>query len=226
MSRAPLPDPDADVADYLRQWLTHQDIAHRDNLEPAIKLAGAQLELYRPGIAIPGRHGLTAGLVAHVNGGIGSIPLVFATASKVVTSTILKQPPGFDWHAWIDYGAGRAREAIAMQAQDGTASPKNMMSALEQMINSSGGLPGGKLADTSDEFGLSLIRLALGALPDKDRWDILDMVARFVANDLCVALVGLFGKGSEQGFCCCWPIPVPLGRYIEAVIREHDDREL
>ena len=78
MSRALLPDPDADVADYLRQWLTHRDIAYRDNLEPTIEPAAKQLELYRPGIMVPGRRGLFGGLVAHVNGGVGSIPLVFA----------------------------------------------------------------------------------------------------------------------------------------------------
>jgi hypothetical protein len=38
-------------------------------------------------------------------------------------------------------------------------------------------------------------------------------------------MVGLFGSGSERGICACWPIPVPLGRYLESVIRERDVRE-
>jgi hypothetical protein len=97
------------MGDYLRQYLAHREVAHRENLEPAFELAARQLELYRPAITMGGRQGMTAGLVAHVNGGLGSLPLVFATGNKVLAITLTKGPPGFDRVAFIDHHAERAR---------------------------------------------------------------------------------------------------------------------
>jgi hypothetical protein len=220
------PDPGADMADYLRQFLEHREVAHRAMLEPAVELAGQQLELFRPAIAMPGRHGnLTAGLVAHVNGGSGAIPIVLANGSKVFTTTLSKGPPGFDRMGFIDHHAKRVREKMGALAPDSEASAGDMMRTLEAFVDNDGGPPGGKVADASYETTCAIIGLAFGAIPDADRRDVLRLVESSIANDYCIAMVGLFGRGTERGICTTWPILVPLGRYLETVIREHDDRE-
>jgi hypothetical protein len=100
-----------------------------------------------------------------------------------------------------------------------------MIEPLEQVVDGAGGPPGGEIANASEESACTIIGLAMGALPIENRHDILNTVARFAADNQCIAMVGLFGPGSERGICACWPILVPLGRYLETVIREHDVRK-
>jgi hypothetical protein len=81
-----------DAADVIRRLLRLYGVGFRKRLDPAVRLAGRQLELLKPAIAAVGAEGTFVGSVAAAPR--GTILIVLADAVKVFTIQLLPAPGG------------------------------------------------------------------------------------------------------------------------------------
>jgi hypothetical protein len=204
-------DFNADATDRLAALMEVQNVSTRDRLKQSTASAAAQLEWFKPEAMGDGkRGGLYAGPVIMAKPGTAIIVLahhkrVFAISLLPAVGTIGDA---------VEAAVGYVEIAMGSEAVE----PRQTLLSVEEMIRQHGHLPGKRGPELTDEHNMRLVGILFAAIPATGRAGIVRMLDKAIAEGVCPAMIGLIGKGSEQGFCGVWPLLLPLAPYADAVL--------
>jgi len=200
-------DYEADANERIMAALREGGCAFADKLEPAARLAGAQLETLKPVAAgATGNGRIYAGPVAYARR--GSIVVVLATQNKVLTCHLFDEPGRT---AAIERYMNRAEELPAESRQEST------LSWMRGLVEEAGGAPGGETNLSDPNELAALIGCLFAGKEARERFYELDAIA--AEGKVCPVAVGLIGppsSGKPGAFCVAWPVTFALAPYIAA----------
>ena len=204
-------DFDTGMDDRLRQALA--ELPHRRQLDPAVKLAGAQLELLKPAVLSPQSDGrMYIGPAAHVPR--GCVVIVLADRKRVATLYLMACEERI---AIIEDAVTQVRERVG----DTPVDLNGAMIAANAFLQRYGGKPGGTTPAAPVASTAGMVGILFAVFSDEQRRMVLASIERVAAENVCPVLVGLFGKGSSDhpdSHSGAWPILLPLAPYMSQVV--------
>jgi hypothetical protein len=205
-----------DARIWLSASLADQQIPYRDRLTGAIEMAGAQLELAKPGLLYIGERGVVADTVAYIRR--GSVLIVLADSERVLTISMAAPPRGRTRQDVFD--------AVVQQAKNqrpGPWHPAVAVALLPHLLETYGGPPSDRNSERIDPSTLTqIIGWLLAPIADGQRRDLARRLTLAAQEHVCPAMVGLVGPGTDEGYCGAWPLLVLLGRYAEVAMEAVD----
>jgi hypothetical protein len=210
-------DSDADSGDRLIAMMTLRGMTYRDRLIGAARKAGEQLELWKPVALIPNpKTFLHASAIVPADS--GTVLIVLANAKRTLTIRLLQPPPDTSRREMINGLADMARRHYT---QDGeTFDEGSIVPVMDAAVDEWGGAAGTKTGGMPDNASMNLFGLLFAAISPDKRGSLLDLLEDIIDRGLCPAMVGLVGKGPEQGPCGIWPLVLPLAPYLDVVEKE------
>jgi hypothetical protein len=178
------------------------------HLDPALKLAAAQLEFLKPAVCAPTAAGVWMGPVASVNR--GTLLVVVADSKKVVT-----------YHAIPPASMTTMVEGLVstLEAQLTGADAGSKVAALRTVVRKFGGKPAEKSPPIDTELCGVQLAVVFSLMPQEQRLEFADWADRCRDADVCPALVVLIGPGSSgrRGKHSLAIATLPLAQYASVI---------
>jgi hypothetical protein len=206
---------DDDAGDRLKLLLAARQLSFAPRLTRAAELAGQQLELLKPSVAMIGDRGeFIAGPVAAVRR--GTILIVLANARRVFTIHITRPAEG----TLADIFDDLVDRILAEFAPD-PWTPSNTVVAIKTTVEVHGAAPGREnpKGPVSPIITAQIVGTLFAATNQTERHDLAAQLEACVDNDVCPAMIGVIGRGTKPGSTCgVWPLLLPLSRYLETAV--------
>jgi hypothetical protein len=179
-----------DARVWLSAILADYNIPFGDQLAGAIEMAGAQLELARPGLLYVGQTGVVADTVANIRR--GSVLIVLADADRVLTISMAPPPRGRTRQDIFD-----AAVRLAKSQRPGPWHPADAIAMLPHLLETYGGPPTEWCSRRIDPLRLTqIIGWLLAPIADDERRGLARRLTLAAQEHVCPAVVG-------------WSVPVP-----------------
>ena len=193
-------NPRVDFNDDTGQRLMWQlrDVPFRKQLEPAVRLAGRQLEHLKPAAMAMTANGAVTGPVAEVTR--GTILVCLANRKKVVTIQIPDQP----------------RRSELLSASLIEWDPRKTPIAIDTFVAHWGGARGERKPDIPLDCTRPMLATLLSTLGAKQT-QIGSALEELVALDVCPAMVAVVGAGAAgkpDTLSGAWRVILPLAPYL------------
>ncbi|HVI65478.1 MAG TPA: hypothetical protein VM910_23285 [Bradyrhizobium sp.] len=183
-----------------------------NKLRPALKLANHQLEYLCPAMMATSRKGLIAELVAHVPRYTWLI--VLANPRKLFTLRIYIPPEApFTRRQYLDDCV-----AGAVEAYGHVPTANDIVHGIDLIIEQHGGRPEAKTPQLSQDACANIVGFLFAPIPHPGRGEIIEIVDKMIAENVCPLHVGLIGRGTRPNTKCgVWPIGLPFALYVEHI---------
>jgi hypothetical protein len=212
-------DFNADTGARIWRLLEINNVSFRNQLKQSSETAGAQLELAKP--TVMGSSTTEKGKLFYAGPAVmfspGTVFIVLAHHKKVFTIQI-RSEAGHTIAEGIAEAVNYARELLGDEANKCTQGALGV--AIEDLVKKYGRMPGKKGVKLDSEHNVRIVGSLFLPLSDASRAKTIYVLEQLVAVNTCPALIGLLGKGSQQGLSMAWPLPLALARYVDAVVKE------
>ena len=202
-------DYSADARERLWDLLELRGISCRDQLKKSTDSAGTVLEWFTPyAMGRSKQQGARLYAGPAVTAPPGTVLIVLAHEEKVFT--VWLRSPGALADA-VDEAVKYFKALMEAEIDLGLT-----LVAIEDLIKRHGRIPDKKSGiELSQEHNTRIIGMLFATM--SDRAGVFEMLEMVMAANACPAMVGLIGKG-VTGLCGAWPLVLPLGPYVDAVI--------
>jgi hypothetical protein len=210
-------DFDADARDRIWRLLEINNVGYRDQLKQSVDTAGAQLELAKPSLFDRAKDGsFYAGPV--VMAPPGTAYIVLAHHDKVFI-VHLRAAPGHTFTECITQLVDYAKKIAGDEIDEWSAGA--MCPVMVKVIEKYGHTPGlGNAVELESDHNNRIIGSLLLPIPEAARAEMFDAFEQIIAMGVCPVWVGLIGKGTVEGLCMAWPLPIALAPYARTVIED------